>query len=407
MCGSLLNDRFRTPSPEEYDYTQTTQQNYTQDTPSWIGPYKNVRETLDHSYHGYYTPERQRIQDDIMQDVINGGIPKDQPWIVFTAGAMGAGKGYTIRWMSQSGYFPLPDLVQIDPDHFKMAFPEWPGCVRDCRMTAGAMTRRESGYLVEIAQHIALNSHKNVWVDGSLRDYDWYSKVFDMLREKWPMYRIAILYVYADKEVVMARAKMRAEDTGREVPTTELLDSIEKVPLSVNFLSPKADFTAYISNNPSSAEPRLVKTEVFGRLHTIAHATKESCWKQISDRFATAKSLVARNSSQMLQESLRQRLQAEIESHNVVLFSKSYCSFSAKVKAVLAELDVQPVHCLELDTLPEGEGLALQLELSVLTKADGVPQVFVRNKYIGGCDTICKMQAAGTLVPLLRGDSVK
>jgi hypothetical protein len=59
----------------------------------------------------------------------------------------------------------------------------------------------------------------------------------------------------------------------------------------------------------------------------------------------------------------------------VVLFSKSYCSFSSKVKAVLAELDVQPVHCLELDTLPEGEGLALQLELSVLTKADGVPQV--------------------------------
>jgi hypothetical protein len=229
MCGTLLNERFRTPSPEEYDYTETTQQNYTQDTPSWIGPYKNVRETLDHSYHGYYTPERQRIQDDIMQDVINGGIPKDQPWIVFTAGAMGAGKGYTIRWMSQSGYFPLPDLVQIDPDHFKMAFPEWPGCVRDCRMTAGAMTRRESGYLVEIAQHIALNSHKNVWVDGSLRDYDWYSKVFDMLREKWPMYRIAILYVYADKEVVMARAKKRAEDTGREVPTSELLDSIEKV----------------------------------------------------------------------------------------------------------------------------------------------------------------------------------
>ena len=82
---------------------------------------------------------------------------------------------------------------------------------------------------------VAMNEKKNVWVDGSLRDYQWYSQVFDTLREKWPAYRIAILYVYADKEVVLQRAAKRAVLTGREVPAEDLIDSIEKVGLIVSY----------------------------------------------------------------------------------------------------------------------------------------------------------------------------
>eukprot|EP00976_Prorocentrum_cordatum_P083877 1185418-Prorocentrum_minimum.AAC.5 len=226
---SLLEERFRTPSFWEYDYGKSTQENYTQDTPSWIGHFKELRATLDHSYHGYYTEGRQQIQDDLIRDVVSGGSAKKHPWIVFTAGAMGAGKGHVVKWMSRNGHFPLPDLVQIDPDQFKAAFPEWQGYVEASRQTAGVKTRLESGYLVEIAQHVAMNEQKNVWVDGSLRDSEWYASVFNTLRSKWPEYRIAILYVYADKDVVLRRAAERAELTGREVPESELLDSMERV----------------------------------------------------------------------------------------------------------------------------------------------------------------------------------
>jgi len=40
---------------------------------------------------------------------------------------------------------------------------------------AGMCTRRESGYLVEIAQAAAMAQRKHVWVDGSLRDGVWYA----------------------------------------------------------------------------------------------------------------------------------------------------------------------------------------------------------------------------------------
>jgi hypothetical protein len=43
---------------------------------------------------------------------------------------MGAGKSHVIQWMSANGCFPLPDIVQIDPDLFKIGFPEWDAYVK-------------------------------------------------------------------------------------------------------------------------------------------------------------------------------------------------------------------------------------------------------------------------------------
>eukprot|EP00656_Telonema_subtile_P007241 TRINITY_DN13396_c0_g1_i2.p1 TRINITY_DN13396_c0_g1~~TRINITY_DN13396_c0_g1_i2.p1 ORF type:complete len:312 (-),score=67.94 TRINITY_DN13396_c0_g1_i2:148-1083(-) len=300
--------RFTTPSDADYNYQLSTQKNHTVDKPEFSGPHAAIRAKLDHKYHGFYGSERQRIQDDIIEDVIRGGTAhtnqEDGPWVVFTAGAMGAGKGYTISWMSQQGHFPLPDLVQIDPDAFKTSFPEWKRYVQKDRLTAGVHTRRESGYMVEIAQHAAMDAKKNVWVDGSLRDGEWYSQVFDDIRARWPAYRIAILYVYADVDVIFERARKRAEETGREVPKSELMDSINRVPHSVDFLRKKADFTAYISNN--DAGPQLQKTCTFDS-ETI---NESGSWAAVSERFNTAPGLVRRRKPlvQMCLKTLIQKL---------------------------------------------------------------------------------------------------
>lgn len=40
---------------------------------------------------------------------------------VYTCGPMGAGKGYALSWMSKHSFFPLEDIVHIDPDHFKVS----------------------------------------------------------------------------------------------------------------------------------------------------------------------------------------------------------------------------------------------------------------------------------------------
>ena len=52
-----------------------------------------------------------------------------RPWCVYTCGPMGAGKGHALGWLSEHGYFPLENLVHVDPDLFKQMMPEWRGYV--------------------------------------------------------------------------------------------------------------------------------------------------------------------------------------------------------------------------------------------------------------------------------------
>ena len=101
-------------------------------------------------------------------------------------------------------------------------FPEWRCYVRRNRLSAGAYTHAESGYLVEIAQEAALRAGKHIWVDGSLRDAEWYQLTFRRILAAHPRYRIAILHVLADEATVFERVRRRALETGRGVPDHEV-----------------------------------------------------------------------------------------------------------------------------------------------------------------------------------------
>jgi len=271
----------------EYDYARSTRDNYQDPSGSLesFGPFAAIRDGLDKAYHGLYTRARQAMQDELVWQVLGEGKGEGKarqanPWVVFTAGAMGAGKSHTIRWMAQRDIFPLRDIVPIDSDLFKSAFPEWPEYVARDPLSAGRQTRHESGYLVEIATEAALRTGKHVWVDGSLRDCEWYMGVFAKVRREHPQYQIAILYVTADEETVAARVRRRAELTGRHVPEAEILDSLARVPRSVAALAPCAHFLAVIDN--SQAEPQLAKWCE----QELCYLQKDR-WDEIQRRFST------------------------------------------------------------------------------------------------------------------------
>ena len=267
-----------------YNYSAPTKENYQQaaGTSRSHGRFTAIRDSLDTTYHGFYTQSRQLFQDRLVARLLNTCTCPRQvhPWIVFTAGAMGAGKSRTIDWLSERGIFPLDNIVQIDPDNIKTSLPEWPGYVARDRLTAGYHTHHESGYVVEIAQEAALLAGKHIWVDGSLRDGAWYEKVLRTIKQRYPRYRVAILHVEAKQEVILERVRRRGAVTGREVPEHEVLDSIERVPQAVNHLAPLADFLAVIDN--SAAAPHLIK---YCDADICFLSPKADCWSQIETRF--------------------------------------------------------------------------------------------------------------------------
>mmetsp|Transcript_116895 Transcript_116895/g.203437 ORF Transcript_116895/g.203437 Transcript_116895/m.203437 type:complete len:316 (-) Transcript_116895:1170-2117(-) len=254
----LLGAR-RTLMPVDYDYTRATSEVYAAKKKQSTAKYAHLRDRLDYNYHPYYQLERQAIQDVIVDEALRD-VPQRQPhpWIIFTGGPMGAGKGYVLRYWQKAGVFPLDRFVMSDPDKFKYKLPEIEDYIQFDEKTAGSKTHKESGLISEIVTMEALEHGCNVIVDGSLRDVDWHMKVFKDILTGYVSYKIAIFHVIADASVVEERAVLRGQTTGRYIPRTLLQQSIDCAPKSVATLANMAHCVLHVENGGDREEPVLL-----------------------------------------------------------------------------------------------------------------------------------------------------
>ena len=97
------------------------------------------------------------------------------------------------------------------------------------------------------------------------------------------------------------------------------------------------------------------------------------------------------------------RPQLTVQPGIVIIFSKSYCPYSAKAKKILLEkyTIVPAPYVVELDTHPLGSGLQIALEKS--TGRRTVPNVLVSGRSIGGGDDIQALDDSGGLTDKLKG----
>ncbi|KAF5207531.1 Glutaredoxin-c4 [Thalictrum thalictroides] len=87
-----------------------------------------------------------------------------------------------------------------------------------------------------------------------------------------------------------------------------------------------------------------------------------------------------------------------VSSNKIVIFSKSYCPYCKRAKAVFRELNQSP-HIIELDERDDGH--SVQDALSEIVGRRTVPQVFVNGKHIGGSDDTVEAYESGELAKLL------
>lgn len=92
-----------------------------------------------------------------------------------------------------------------------------------------------------------------------------------------------------------------------------------------------------------------------------------------------------------------------ISSHSIVIFSKSYCPYCRRAKAVFKELKQEP-YVIELDERDDGG--KIQNALSEIVGRRTVPQVFINGKHLGGSDDTVEAYENGELAKLLGIDTV-
>ena len=277
-----------------YDWSQSTEENYKSDVDcQHCDKYTAIRKTLDYAYHSKYTKERQLVQFEIIDALLNETLIEDltsgencttssQPWVVFTAGCMGAGKSWTIRHLNHSGDFPLGAFVSVDPDEIRRRLPEFETYARIEPERAGEWTGKEAGMMSEILTLAALEKGHNVLVDGSLRNSMWYQSYFTRLKQDYAHLRIGILHISAPPEVVYARAASRAKRTGRVIPRATLEESMLQVPKSVRQLSPLADFYAQLHNTEDG--PIAIEAPSGLTWQAFREAWTQSCDSDASER---------------------------------------------------------------------------------------------------------------------------
>lgn len=96
---------------------------------------------------------------------------------------------------------------------------------------------------------------------------------------------------------------------------------------------------------------------------------------------------------------LEDTVKKTVSENPVVVYSKTWCSYSSEVKYLFKSLGVES-RVIELDELGS-EGPQLQKTLEKLTGQHTVPNVFIGGRHIGGCTDTVKLHQEGELEALL------
>ena len=81
---------------------------------------------------------------------------------------------------------------------------------------------------------------------------------------------------------------------------------------------------------------------------------------------------------------------------HVKIFTTQYCPFCVRAKALLNERGVVDFEEIKVDERPAERATMIQL-----SGRRTVPQIFIGERHIGGCDDLQALDRKGELVPLL------
>jgi len=239
----------------------STDQIYKSDNQNLNETYADIRKELNSLYPYNYTIERQILQDKIITELVSVGRSLDRPWLVYVAGAIGAGKTYTIRKFSEKHFFPLLAFVVIDLDRIKCMLPDMAKFIEEDPDTASNRVHNEASLIAEIIERKAIKLNKCVLIDGFIRDSKWYQKKLETDALKYPNYLFALIHVVAPSELIYDRLKKTTIKTGRNIPLISTEKSIEEIPKFVNDITGSFHFTVTIKNDedemPTIIEPPM------------------------------------------------------------------------------------------------------------------------------------------------------
>ena len=85
----------------------------------------------------------------------------------------------------------------------------------------------------------------------------------------------------------------------------------------------------------------------------------------------------------------------------VLIYSTAICPYCVRAEQLLRARGVDEIEKVRVDLDPER-----RTEMMEKTARRTVPQIFVGDTHVGGCDDLIALDQAGKLIPLLSGESI-
>ena len=82
----------------------------------------------------------------------------------------------------------------------------------------------------------------------------------------------------------------------------------------------------------------------------------------------------------------------------ILMYSTAVCPYCVRAKQILKAKGVDQIEEIRIDTAPDQRDHMMQI-----TGRRTVPQIFIGDTHVGGCDDLMALDAKGGLVPLLQG----
>ncbi|MBK7899306.1 MAG: glutaredoxin 3 [Azonexus sp.] len=84
----------------------------------------------------------------------------------------------------------------------------------------------------------------------------------------------------------------------------------------------------------------------------------------------------------------------------VLMYTTAVCPYCIRAKQLLAARGVSAIDEVRVDLDPQRRD-----EMMQKTQRRTVPQIYIGDTHVGGCDDLVALDAAGGLLPLLLGDN--
>ena len=84
----------------------------------------------------------------------------------------------------------------------------------------------------------------------------------------------------------------------------------------------------------------------------------------------------------------------------VKMYTTAVCPYCIRAKQILKSKGVEKIEEIRIDMEPEARATMMEI-----TGRRTVPQIFIGDTHVGGCDDLIALDGRGGLVPLLNGQA--